>query len=143
MSSATVFVDSGAWFATIDTTDEHYGKASSHLRLLIDHKARLATSNFVVNETAMLLARKVSKERAIAFVAATCNDPSVQVLPVDWGTQQQAYRLFEKYAGQDFSITDCTTFVLMKAYKIKRAFAFDRHFDILSISREPHDTRIR
>jgi len=137
MTDKSVFVDTGAWFATIDYTDQNYESASRYIKDLHEQQTRLITSDLVINETVMLLARKISKEAAIAFVKAIHRDQSVQVIYVDKQTQHDAYALFEKYADQDFSIVDCASFVIMKNHKIKRAFSFDRHFGIMHFSCEP------
>lgn len=41
----------------------------------------------------------------------------------------QALDMWEKYADQDLSFTDCISFSLMRSNKIKRVFSFDRHFE--------------
>ncbi len=38
--------------------------------------------------------------------------------------------LFEKYADQRVSFTDCISFVLMRRHKIRQVFSFDRHFEL-------------
>lgn len=40
-----------------------------------------------------------------------------------------AIDLFEKYADQGVSFTDCLSFVLMDKRKLKRVFSFDQHFE--------------
>jgi predicted nucleic acid-binding protein len=39
-----------------------------------------------------------------------------------------SFELFKKYKDQDFSLTDCTSFVLMKRLKLSTCFTFDAHF---------------
>ena len=36
--------------------------------------------------------------------------------------------LFLRFADQEISFTDCNSLVVMRRLKIRRAFAFDRHF---------------
>jgi predicted nucleic acid-binding protein len=40
----------------------------------------------------------------------------------------RALEIFTKYSDQDFSYTDCTSFIIMESLKIKEVLAFDRHF---------------
>ena len=40
----------------------------------------------------------------------------------------RALDLFEKYADQQVSFTDCVSYALMHKRRIDRAFSFDRHF---------------
>jgi predicted nucleic acid-binding protein len=42
--------------------------------------------------------------------------------------EMAALDLFEKFADQEVSFTDCISFVLMRKHQIKRVFSFDRHF---------------
>ena len=36
--------------------------------------------------------------------------------------------IFKKYGDKELSFTDCTSFVLMKNLKLRKAFTFDEHF---------------
>jgi len=53
------------------------------------------------------------------------------VLNVDRRTWIEATTLFERYADQDFSFTDCTSFVLAREAAVDAVFTFDHHFSIL------------
>jgi predicted nucleic acid-binding protein len=52
-----------------------------------------------------------------------------------------ALALFEKFADQEVSFTDCVSFALMREAGIKRAFAFDRHFELAGFERWPRAGR--
>jgi predicted nucleic acid-binding protein len=42
--------------------------------------------------------------------------------------EEKAVDLFDKFADQEVSFTDCISFVLMRRNRLERAFTFDRHF---------------
>ena len=130
-------MDTGAWFAIADKSDQYHHTATKHLRELVDDKTQLITSNLVVHETAMLLARRVSKKAAIQFLGLIFKDSVVEVIQSTSSSEQSAYAYFGKYAEHDFSITDCLSFVIMKQNLIKRAFTFDKHFKTMLFSVEP------
>jgi predicted nucleic acid-binding protein len=44
-------------------------------------------------------------------------------------------RIYSKYIGQHFSITDCTCFVLMQENRIPAAFTFDDDYKIYTYQR--------
>jgi len=137
MNKKTVFVDTGAWFAAADKTDQYHAKASAHLKKLIKNKNPLITSNLVIHETLMLLSRKVSKNAAIKFLDYIFNDDMIEIWQADETIDQKAFSIFKKYKEHDFSIADCVSFVLMTENDIKNAFTFDKHFKTMKFLTEP------
>lgn len=68
-------------------------------------------------------------ERVIHQPSTT--DPfCIQELWVDRETLDRAMPIYFNYKSNDFSITDCTTFVLMQDNRISAAFTFDDHYKI-------------
>lgn len=51
----------------------------------------------------------------------------------------EALSLFEKFADQEVSFTDCISFVLMQRQQIKRVFSFDRHFQYAGFTLWPEE----
>ena len=43
--------------------------------------------------------------------------------------EYEALELFEKYADQEVSFTDCVSFVLMRVKNLRTVFSFDTHFE--------------
>ena len=137
MNRKSVFVDTGAWFAIADKSDQFHHHAKSHLKKIVENGDGITTSNLVIHETAMLLARRLSKHAAIQFLDLVAKDENVVVLQSDAAIEQDAYEVFRKYDEHDFSIVDCVSFVLMKNFEIKRTFTFDKHFKTMRFSAEP------
>lgn len=137
MSRKTVFVDTGAWFAIADKSDQHHQSAKEHLRSILESGDRLVTSSLVVHETVMLLSRRLSKVAALKFLDLIDKDENVEVMHGDAVVEQEAYQIFRKYAEHDFSIVDCVSFVLMKNHSLRRVFTFDKHFRTMRFSVEP------
>ena len=52
-------------------------------------------------------------------------NPIVQEDPKIW---KGKYLSINKYKDQEFSLTDCTSFVLMKRLKLTTCFTYDSHF---------------
>jgi predicted nucleic acid-binding protein len=61
----------------------------------------------------------------------------LSILRPDENDELAALELFQKYADQRVSYTDCVSFVLMERQNIKCAFSFDRHFTIPGFDVEP------
>ncbi len=137
MSKKTIFVDTGAWFALSDQSDQYHGKAAAHIRKLSNDGFEMITTNLVVHETFMLLSRKLSRTAAITFLDEIYTDENVHIIHSNGALEQEAIETIRKYADQDFSIADCVSFAVMKREAIKRAFTFDRHFKTMRLSVEP------
>jgi len=61
----------------------------------------------------------------------------ITMLWVTNGIQNRAIFLFRKYTNQIFSMTDCTSAVLMKDYSIDTIFTFDNDFKALGFKTIP------
>ena len=63
-----VFLDTGAFLALADEDDDHHTAAKSIYAELLQARAQLLTSNFVLSETYTLIRSKVSHRAAVEFV---------------------------------------------------------------------------
>jgi uncharacterized protein len=123
-----IFIDTGAFVARHLGRDQYHAAARKAWSLLRRHRYRLFTTNFVLDETFTLLARRAghafAAERARNILVA----PSLTILRPDATDELEALAAFEKYADQEVSFTDCVSFVLMRKHGLRKAFSYDRHF---------------
>jgi predicted nucleic acid-binding protein len=134
-----VFVDTGAWFAVQASDDEYHEDAVAALQALSDGAASLVTTNHVVGETYTLL-RAVSGSRAAAtFLEAVHAAPRLERIFVTEETERRAFVLLARFQDHDFSFVDGTSFAVMRAQRIRHAFAFDSHFATAGFVRIPVD----
>ena len=125
-----IFVDTGSFLARYLGRDQHHARAVEAWRRLGTETVRPATSNFVLDETFTLLARWAGYEFAAERARALLHSDVLRVLRPGEQEELDAVELFEKYADQDVSYTDCISFVLMRRHAIEQAFTFDRHFHV-------------
>ncbi len=129
-----IFIDTGAFIARYIQSDQYHRKAIEIWERLEHRKVRLFTSNFVLDETLTLLGRRAgylfAAERARTIYASEI----LTILRPSEDNEYQAVDLFEKYADQGVSFTDCVSFSLMHQQKIVEVFSFDRHFEIAGFS---------
>ena len=123
-----IFVDTGAFIGRYIAKDEHHSVSTSSWSVLEKSKERLFTSNFVLDETFTLLGRRAGYAFAAARARAILSSSAITILRPAKYDEIEAVKLFEKYADQSVSYTDCISFVLMSSNKIERAFTFDSHF---------------
>jgi predicted nucleic acid-binding protein len=123
-----IFVDTGAFLARYLPRDNRHVRAARSWKALARRDWKCYTSSFVLDETFTLLARRSSYAFAAERARAIYASKALQILRPAADDEHQALVLFEKYADQEVSFTDCISFTLMKRQHIRRAFAFDRHF---------------
>ncbi|MGH9441187.1 MAG: type II toxin-antitoxin system VapC family toxin [Thermoanaerobaculia bacterium] len=123
-----IFIDTGAFLARYLASDSLHQKALRAWKDLEKRKATVVTSHFVLDETLTLLARRADYRFAAERGRGLYESETLQILRADSAAEVRALSLFEKFADQKVSFTDCVSFALMSQRKIERAFTFDRHF---------------
>jgi predicted nucleic acid-binding protein len=123
-----LFVDTGAWLALYDRSDQFHPKAFALANQLKTDRIPWGTTDYVFSESVTLIRFRLGHEAAVAFGRSVLDSQVVTLFDVTQEDRQEAWSLFVKYQDQDFSFTDCTSFAVMKRLKIREAFGFDRHF---------------
>ena len=123
-----IFIDTGAFIAKYITKDELHRASTSFWAVLEQGKERLYTTNFVLDETFTLLGRRAGYAFAATRARAILSSSAITIIRPSKYDEIEAVKLFEKFADQSVSYTDCISFVLMRSNKIERVFTFDRHF---------------
>lgn len=131
------FLDTGAFIAVTDGSDQYHRRAVAHFRELLESRQALLTTNFVLDETYTRLKRRLGADAAITFRNAIRKSDQVEILTVDEEIERRAWEIFKKYRDQDFSYTDCSSFAVMRMKRFKTAFAFDTHFEIFGFNIVP------
>ena len=123
-----IFVDTGAFLARYLARDQFHEQARTRWSEIARGGMQCFTSNFVLDETFTLLARRAgypfAAERARRLYAARV----MTIVRPGHDDEQEALVDFEKFADQKVSFTDCVSFVLMRKNKLQRVFSFDHHF---------------
>ncbi len=121
----TVFVDTTALFALLDEDDPHHLDASDALRRLAD--TELVTHTFVVVEAAALVGNRLPWGATQQLLYGLL--PVVDVKPVESTLYEAAVGSYGQSTSAGVSLVDRTSFALMKAMGISRAFTYDRDFE--------------
>jgi len=123
-----IFVDSSAWIAVADKSDNYHARAAEIYPRLLTNYQRLITTNIVVAEVYVVLRVELGHSAATAFLDSVRDSPRIEKIYSTRAVEEQAEAILRKYADQDFSYADAVSFAVMKARGIKEAFAFDKHF---------------
>jgi len=135
-----VFVDTSAWVALVYAGEAQHAAARECYQRLSQQGVSLATSDYVLDETLTLLRTRfgyVWAERFWNLVESAFQQGYIQLLRGDEAAWRDALGIFFQYRDQDFSFTDCTSFVLMRREGMDTVFAFDHHFWVMGFTVEP------
>jgi len=125
-----IFIDTGPLVARHFSRDQYHQRAVTLWRKLERSGQRCATSPFVVNEVATLLARWAGAPFAVERVEALYRSEVLTIERAHAEDELAALDLMKRYGDQQIGFTDCLSFALMRKAGIRRAFTFDRHFRI-------------
>ena len=120
-----IFVDTGAWYASLVLTDPDHAKA---VRWLTANRSPLLTTDYVIDETLTLLRVRGERQRALQLGARFFHHGLAEIHKITNADLTLAWKTFEQFDDKGWSFTDCTSKVVMEQLSIKVAFAFDHHF---------------
>lgn len=128
-----IFADTSALFALFSPNDEWHDSAVNWFK---SNRTKLILTDYIVDELLTLAISRGNKEFALKISKGLRNLASVEkVTEEDF---YSAWKIFDAFQDKNWSLTDCTSYVFMERYDIKKAFAFDLHFDQFgSVLREP------
>lgn len=120
-----IFVDTGAWYASLVPTDPDHTRA---VQWLAQNHSPLVTTDYVIDETLTLLRARGERTRALALGAKFFGHDLAEIHKVTTGDLALAWKTFEQFDDKNWSFTDCTSKVVIQQRSIGVAFAFDHHF---------------
>lgn len=125
---STVFLDTGYVLALELSNDQNHRIASKHWRSLKKRLPLLVTTSYVFDEVVSYFNSRGHHAKAVEVGNRLLTSPSVQFVQVDEGLFRESWHYFQQHQDKDYSLTDCISFVAMKSWGLKTAFAFDQHF---------------
>lgn len=123
----SVFADTGYFVALLDPRDQH--RVQARRRSLQLGATRLITSEMVLDEVLGLVSKPPVRMQAVAAVDSIRSAANVEVVPQSSALFDRALALYRDRPDQDWSLTDCASFVIMSERGITEALAHDHHFE--------------
>lgn len=121
------FIDTGDFLAISDKSDIFHELSATVYQKVVEQKAILYTSNYIIDETITLIRARVNHNAAVAFIKGL-DDSDITILHITEKDEYSAKEIFIKYKDKDFSYTDCTSFILIDKYSIDASLSLDEHF---------------
>ena len=124
-----IFVDTSAWLALADSHDrDHTAARELGPAIARGRFGKQITTNYVLAETLTIVRRRLGLPTALRFAGTLEESQEVQVFWIEPVHHHEAVSLMGSHADKDWSLTDCTSFVVMRALGVTHAFAFDHDF---------------
>lgn len=120
-----IFVDTGAWFASVVPWDANHAAAAAWLS---QNQETLITTDYIVDETLTLLRVRKETDRAMCLGDQLFRRQLAELYLLQEADLHEAWKVFHDFADKEWSFTDCTSKVVLEKRGLKTAFAFDRHF---------------
>ena len=130
MAAEPLFVDSGGFYALVSPDSERHELAVEIMQAAARERRRAVTTDYIVDETATLLRARGLPKLLAEFFRLT---EESQALTLEWTSPDRfaaARKFMLKHLDQEFSFTDCVSFVVMKELRLTDALATDNHFRI-------------
>ncbi len=121
-----VFADTSFYLAVLNPRDLAHAKAMQ----VGDRIERpVLLSDFILLELGNALSGAGQRELFSRLVSHLRSHPNVRIIPASRELLDRGLALFSRRADKEWSLTDCTSFLLMQEEGLTEALTADHHFE--------------
>ena len=121
-----VFADTAFYVALLSSRDALHSLA---VQFLAGYSGRIVTTEFILLEVANFNARPADRQRFVDLAAQIRTDSHTQLVPATADLFDRGLDLFANRPDKSWSLTDCSSFVVMTDLKLTDALTSDEHFE--------------
>ncbi len=125
----TVLVDTAAWIALVNTRDELHNRAEKTMADLRRRNVALITTEFVLLEVSNALCTSAWREKGIKLIDGLRSLSTLRIIPADTKLFAEGWELYRTRLDKEWSLTDCTSMIILQKERIDQVFTSDRHFE--------------
>lgn len=123
-----LFADTSGWMACADKNDPQHKETLFARNDWLQAGRVLLTTDYVADETLTLLRMRLGLSAAKIWWESVSASPRVRIVHLSGDILESAGTMFFKFRDKSYSFTDCTSFAVMKAEKLRKALTTDHHF---------------
>lgn len=121
-----IFADTAFFLALVNARDHLHPQA---VALNAHPPGPMLTTEWVLMELGDALAIPSGRTRFVRLVAALRAQSDVEIVPASPALFARACTLFAQRLDKAWSLTDCTSFVVMQDHTLTAALTADQHFE--------------
>jgi len=92
-------------------------------------KVSLMTTEFVLLEVANALCTSAWRAKAVKLIDGFRSLPDLRIIPADTILLAEGWELYRSRPDKEWSLTDCTSIVVVQKEHIEQVFTSDHHFE--------------
>jgi len=123
-----MFLDTSFIIALEDADDQNHNNAILYWRRFKKKPCKLVTTSYVFDETVTLLKKRLGFAKAAEVGKRLLESSLVEMVHISQEDFIKGWEMFMKHKDKGYSLTDCTSFLVMEKMCINEALTFDEHF---------------
>lgn len=126
-----IFVDTSGWGDLVDAQQQFHTETKTIYETAKRQRNILITTNYILAELASLLSSplRIPRSRAVDFINSIRTSSVVDIVHINQQLDSRAWSLLVDRLDKNWSLVDCTSFVLMRQLDITEALTTDHHFE--------------
>jgi predicted nucleic acid-binding protein len=127
-----VFVDTAYFVALLNPDDSYHSRT---LESFNESSRRLVTTEFVLLELGNYFSRRSNRHLVRPFWRSLLDEETATVVPVSVPLLERALDLYHARQDKEWSLVDCTSFIIMEDLGIHEVLTTDQHFEQAGFTR--------
>ena len=126
-----LFIDTSGWANLIDISQPFHSLSAKIYQNARSQKHKIITTSYIVTELVALLSSplRIPRPKAIAFIQSLRTSPYVDVMHISKEIDTKAWELLINRQDKEWSLVDCSSFIVMQDRKITESLTNDHHFE--------------
>ncbi|HET6400835.1 MAG TPA: PIN domain-containing protein [Candidatus Kapabacteria bacterium] len=121
-----VFADAFYFVARLNRRDQYRGRVHEYMK---DFEGRLVTTDWVLMEVLDALTGSEIRDNLRDFILELRLSESCEIIEASRELFDRGLTFFHRHSDKAWTLTDCTSFVVMRDLGIKEALTGDKHFE--------------
>ena len=121
-----IFADAFYYIARLNRADPAHRQAKA---FRISRRMHVVTTEWVLTEVADALAGLRHRGTVTEYLHKLALDPATRIIPASRELYREGLNLYARRRDKEWSLTDCTSFIIMEDEGIREALTADHHFE--------------